>query len=118
MSHQVEPADLAGVAEPYGRTPFLLYSGADASARVNHVVVESIQTDTAGTRVRCRGHGRGVVDRIAAGAPLSLLWPALTADGFSLIADGVGAIEGDLLTITVSGGVLHRPAPLDGATSC
>ena len=118
MSHRVEPADLADVAARYGRTPFLMYASADGSARVNHVVVDSIDTGPAGTTARCRGHGRGVAGRVAAGAPLSLLWPAPSEGEFSLIADGAGTIDGDALTITVSGAVLHRPAPLDGDTSC
>ena len=43
MSHRVEPSDLSTEAEPRGTTPYLLYSGSSGSARVNHVVVESIE---------------------------------------------------------------------------
>ena len=114
MSHQVEPEDLATEAEPRGNTPYLLYAGASGSARVNHVVVASID----GAIVRCRGFGRGVPDRVAAAATLSLLWPANEPGSFSLIADGAGRIEGEDLIITVDAAVLHRPAPVDGNTGC
>lgn len=115
MSHAVAPDDLAQTAAPYGATPFLLYSSADGSARVNHVVA-SVETDPA--LVRVTGFGRGVAKRLAEEAPLSLLWPAIEAGGFSLIADGAGSIEGDVLTIEISAAVLHRPAPVDGSATC
>lgn len=118
MSHQVAPENLADTAEPYGLTPFLLYAGNDGSARINHVVVESIDSTSSRTVVRCRGFGRGLVRRVDADAPLSLLWPATTAGTFSLIADGAGTVEADVLSIEISGAVLHRPAPVDGADSC
>lgn len=115
MSHAVEPDDLAETAAPYGNTPFLLYSSADGSARVNHVVV-SVETNPAAVQVT--GFGRGVAKRLADNAPLSLLWPAVHPGGFSLIADGVGSINDAVLTIDVSAAVLHRPAPVDGSATC
>lgn len=121
MSHVVSPADLASTATPYGGTPFLLYAGDDGSARVNHVVATIESADSSGdstTVVRCTGFGRGVARPVDAGARLSLLWPATAPDMFSLIADGVGTIESDVLSIVVSGAVLHRPAPVDGADRC
>jgi hypothetical protein len=115
MSHAVEPNDLAEVATDYGTTPFLLYSAADGSARVNHVVV-TVESDPA--IVRVRGFGRGVGPRLDAGVSLSLLWPQHETRGFSLIADGDGQIDGEELVIIVTAAVLHRPAPLDGPASC
>jgi len=108
MSHAVDPDDLAEAVDPYGSTPFLLYSSVDGSARVNHVSV-AIETSPAVAKVR--GFGRGVPARVEDSAPLSLLWPPHTPGGFSLIADGTGAIEGDELVISISAAVLHRPAP-------
>ncbi len=126
MSHAVDPADLASASEPYGTTPFLLYSTEDGSARVNHVVAEVADGQPV---VIVKGFGRGVQRRVEAGAPLSLLWPASDAHGFSLIADGLGTIgdpsdissgsDGDsVLTIHISAAVLHRPAPVDGNATC
>lgn len=115
MSHAVTPDDLSEVSAPYGGTPFLLYSAADGSARVNHVVsvVESAPAQAIVT-----GFGRGVAGRIADGATLSLLWPSPDPQGFSLIADGTGEVDGERLIITITGAVLHRPAPVDGNTTC
>jgi hypothetical protein len=117
MSHAVEPHDLKSVAAEYGNTPFLLYSSGDGSARVNHVVVS---VESAPPVVRVEGFGRGVARRVEEGAALSLLWPARSAETFSLIADGSGSIDQDgaVLSIAISGAVLHRPAPIDGASSC
>lgn len=125
MSHAVDPAELATASEPYGTTPFLLYSSADGSARVNHVVAHVADGQPV---VTVRGFGRGVQRRVDEGAPLSLLWPATDDHGFSLIADGLGSIEspsdasaddaGSILTIQISAAVLHRPAPVDDNTSC
>ncbi len=122
MSHAVDPANLATVSEPYGSTPFLLYSSADGSARVNHVFAHVADDQPL---VVVRGFGRGVQRRVNEGALLSLLWPNLGGDGFSLIADGLGTIDdptdGDadpVLTIHISAAVLHRPAPVDGTAAC
>ena len=118
MSHRVEPGELAETAASYGTTPYLLYTGDDGSARINHVVVESIDIVASATVVRCRGFGRGVHRRVEAGAPLALLWPAPAAGRFSLIADGVGRIDDEALSIEISAAVLHRPAPVDGDVAC
>lgn len=122
MSHAVDPNDLSAVAEPYGSTPFLLYSSADGSARVNHVAA---QIEDGEPVVIVRGFGRGVHRRVEDGAVLSLLWPAPGEVEFSLIADGLGALghgpdgESDpILTIAISAAVLHRPAPVDGNAAC
>jgi len=118
MSHAVEPADLAETAEAYGTTAYLLYSNDAGQARVNHVVVHEISREV----VSLTGFGRGVKARIAEGeqVPLSLLWPATAESNFSLIADGTGSVDSDgqRLNITVRAAVLHRPAPLDGSTTC
>lgn len=117
MSHAVDPTELAPVAKRYGSTPFLLYSSNDGAARVNHVVA---QVEDGQPLVRVSGFGRGVIRRVADGAPLSLLWPATDTEEFSLIADGTGEIDAsdESLTITVSAAVLHRPAPVGGSDSC
>ena len=122
MSHAVEPRDLKSVAAEYGNTPYLLYSAGDGSARVNHVRVNHVIAgdESVPPVVRVEGFGRGVASRVEEGAALSLLWPASNAETFSLIADGSGSIDegGAVLSIAITGAVLHRPAPIDGASSC
>jgi len=130
MSHAVKPQELASHLNEYGTTPFLLYASQDGSARINHVLV-SIPTnnpdhadDEGGNdqvvEIAVTGFGRGVAARVAAGAPLSLLWPATAPGTFSLIADGTGTIDEDAMTlnIAITAAVLHRPAPVDGPSSC
>ncbi len=118
MSHTVALADLEHTAQPYGSTPFLVYAGSSGSARVNHVVVESISSRGDQATVRCRGFGRGVAERVEASAPLSLLWPAMRPGDFSLIADGMGSVDERTLVIEITGAVLHRPAPIDDDAVC
>lgn len=119
MSHAVTPEELAETAAAYAASAFLLYAGDDGSARVNHVAVEVGELEGEAVLVTCRGFGRGLVSRVEAGAPLSLLWPALEADVFSLIANGIGEIADDVLTLRVTSAVLHRPAPIgDASASC
>jgi hypothetical protein len=61
--------------------------------------------------------------RTNAGArPLvSILWPAVDDDGFSLIVDATAALtvpaDGDTLRLTPTHAVLHRPAPGGPATA-
>lgn len=117
MSHAVAPADLGTVAKPYGTTPFLLYCSDAGEARVNHVVATC---ELGSTEVTVTGFGRGVTRVVEAGSQLSLLWPAAGDETFSLIADGSGTLNNDqtCLTITIDAAVLHRPAPVDGASGC
>ncbi len=116
MSHRVEPEDLAETVAPYGSTPFLLYSASNGSARVNHVVA-SVGSNPA--TITITGFGRGVASPVSQGAPLSVLWPAMGAEQFSLIADGIGTmIDAETLTIAVTDAVLHRPAPVNGQRAC
>lgn len=117
MSHAVSPTALAEVATPYGNAPFLLYPSAAGAVRANHIRVTLTPDDPV---VMVTGFGRGVAGAITREAPLTLLWPSPTDGDFSLIADGTGAMVDDhTLAVTVTGAVLHRPAPADGESrSC
>lgn len=112
MSHAVSPQDLHATALPYGNTPFLLYVGSSGTARVNHVAV---QLSEGSDQVIVTGIGRGVAKTLTPDLVLSLLWPPYDQDGFSLIADGTGTMDGEgdaaRLILTISAAVLHRPAP-------
>lgn len=118
MSHAIAPADLHTTAEPYGTTPFLLYTGSNGAPRAIHVVAATGDSP----RVVVRGFGRGLAKSLTDETVLSLLWPPHTNGEFSLIADATGVIEqasgGDELILNVTGAVLHRPAPVDGNASC
>lgn len=110
MSVAVEPRDLASVAAEHGSTAFVLTVGDDGRTRVIHVGVD----------IDPKGVIRAVVGRGAAANALArpdvvVLWsPA--ADGYSLIADGVAAVDGEPrgdtpITIEVFSAVRHRPVP-------
>lgn len=117
MSKQVDPSNIHTEAAPYGNTPFLLHAH-NGSVRVNHVVADAADTPATFT---VRGFGRGLQRRLSDELDLSLLWPSPQPDGLSLIADGNCALDPnnpDLLVFTVSGAVLHRPAPVNGPTQC
>lgn len=119
MSHAVSPDELYATALPYGTTPFLLYTGSSGAPRAIHVVAE-LTPDS--SRVVVRGFGRGLTKTLTDETVLSLLWPQHGEGEFSLIADAHGVIaegaDGDELVLTVTGAVLHRPAPVDGDGSC
>lgn len=51
--------------------------------------------------------GRNVGEQPA----VSLVWPPSDPDGYSLIVDGTGVLDGDELGVTPTRAVLHRPAP-------
>lgn len=117
MSHAVEPDGLAEAAEPYGQTPYLLYSSDHGAARANHVRAV-LEMDS--PVVRITGFGRSVIKAVERDAPLSLLWPSRGAGEFSLIADGMGTIlDENNVEITITSAVLHRPAPVgEGNSTC
>ena len=111
VSIVVAPADLASVAAEHGPTAFVLTVGDDGRTRVIHVAV-----DIDGKGVVQAVVGRGAAANARARPDVVLLWsPA--ADGFSLIADGVAAVDGEPrsdtpIAIEVFSAVRHRPAPV------
>ena len=117
MSKAVAPEDIHSAAANYQNTPFLLHASS-GSVRANHVVAD---TDESSTVIAIRGFGRGLASRLSNDLALSLLWPAQEEGQLSLIADGTGVLsqdDADVLLFTVTGAVLHRPAPVDGPTQC
>ena len=116
MSHRIEPQDLWNAAKRQQQpaAPFLSYTKGEG-VKITHVVVESSSRPEV---LRCSGFGRSLVSDLRPDLSLTLLWPASTEDGFSLLADGYGQMIGEGLVITVESAVLHRPAPIDGEPTC
>ena len=48
---------------------------------------------------------------------VSLLWPPLTHDDYSLIVDGQASVDGGTMRLTPTRAVRHRPAP-GGGNDC
>lgn len=111
VSVAVEPAELALSAADHGPAAYVLTVGDDGRPRVIHVAVD-VAADGAITAVV----GRGAAANASARPDVCVLWPP-AADGYSLIADGAAAVEGEpgpetRITIRVTSAVRHRPAPV------
>ncbi len=59
--------------------------------------------------MRCNAGGRSRTNAQARSA-VTLVWPPLETDGYSLIVDGDASIDGETVVIRPTGAVLHRPA--------
>lgn len=116
MSIPVEIADLAPVTERYGWA-YLLTVRDDGRPHI--VAVSPRWTDES----LDFAVGRGSAANAAARPQVTLCYPPLESDGYSLIVDGTasgGSGDGDL-RFAPSDAVLHRPAPpgFDGSpTGC
>ena len=110
MSIPVDPHEISASAEAYGPAAYVLTTDPDGRPRVTHVVV-SIEGNRL-TAAPGRSASRNAAERPA----VSVLWPAIADDGYSLIADGEATVadspdDGAGVEITVTSAVLHRPAP-------
>ncbi|MBC8365004.1 MAG: pyridoxamine 5'-phosphate oxidase [Actinobacteria bacterium] len=117
MSIPVTADDLAARLEEYGGVCFLATVGTDdagcSSTKIVHVPVA-----WDGEVLRCTP-GRGTLANLGAdihggeGGPVTLVFPGPTPGAHSMLLDGTGRADGDVAVISVTGGVLHRPAPTD-----
>ena len=106
MSVEVTPDDLPGAIASCA-VVYLLTTSEDRSrphvGAVAATVVDGI--------VRVVGVGRTARRDLDAHDAVTLLGAPAAAGGYSLIVDGVGAVVGDQVEVTVRRAVLHRPAP-------
>lgn len=104
MSHVVPLDSLAdAVAE---RTFAYLLTVSDDS-RPHAVAVVPRLT---GTDLHVAGVGRRTRAHASARPDVSVVWPAPDASGWTVIADGLATVAGDLITVHLDHAVLHRPA--------
>jgi len=59
--------------------------------------------------------GRRTSANVDARPTIALIWPPAQENGYSLIVDGEAAVHADVLTVTPTRAVLHRPAAPDSA---
>lgn len=108
------PVEIERLREESAQHPlaYLLTTGEDGRP---HAVAVSLQWSDDGRLVMAGG--RRTRANVAARPTVSLLWPPAEPGGYSLIADGAGAlVDGtDNITVTPTKGVLHRPAGTPGA---
>ena len=101
MSVRVELEALAAEVAASGPVVFLLSVSEGTSP---HAVSASVAWDG---DVLVVGAGRTTARNVAAAPSVTLLWPRAGED-YSLIVDGSGAVDGDLVRITPTRAILHR----------
>lgn len=106
------PIDLAELAEAAAKYDFayLVTAAADGSAHL--VAVQPVVADHV---IRVSGLGRKTLANAAARPQVTLAWPPRTVTTHSLFVDGTAQVQsgvaGDVVVVTPSRAVLHRPAP-------
>lgn len=105
MSIPVAIPDLADALEGYGWAYLLTVSD---DQRPHTVAV----SPTWSGEVLVMGAGRRSTANASARPDITLCYPPLEADGYSLIVDGTASVDGDgAVAFAPSTAVLHRPAP-------
>lgn len=102
MSVGVELDRLAEEVRRFGGSPYLLTVSDDGRPHATVVAVE--WSDDA----LVAGVGRRSAANVAERPDVSLLWPPVDAEGFSLIVDGRGSVDGEEVTVRPERGILHR----------
>jgi hypothetical protein len=112
MSIRVEMADLPNEIVARG-AGFLLSSVMDSRPHAAHL---AFQVAAADGQVQLRtAAGRTARGNCSQRPAVTVLWPAVEPGGYSLIVDGEARVDPDEhVIISVTGAVLHRPAPAPG----
>jgi hypothetical protein len=104
MSIPVPLAELSRAMQDYGPAYLLTISD---DARVHAVsAIASVEGDL----VRVPDLGRRTLVNSTARPSVTLLWPPLEVGGYSLIVDGEAEVRDDVVLVSPSRAVLHRPA--------
>jgi hypothetical protein len=105
MSNPVNTEELPERLAEYGNAAFVVTMGAAGAPKVVHVPVV-----WDGEAIRCTPGG-GTLANLATSSPVTLVFPAPEPGAFSMLLDGDGLADGEVAVVTLTGGVLHRPAP-------
>jgi len=109
MSVRVDLDRLGEQIAVHGTAAFVLTTGEDHRPHVTHVAIELAEGE-----LTC-SVGRGAGANASARPGISLLWPPVEPDGYSLIVDGDATVEpldeGNRLRVVATTAVLHRPVP-------
>ncbi|HZE66005.1 MAG TPA: pyridoxamine 5'-phosphate oxidase family protein [Sporichthyaceae bacterium] len=104
MSIEVKAGELS---EMLARFPFLYLLTVGEQRRPHISALTARVTDGV---VVVSGAGRRSHDRIATNPLVTLLAPPYEPGGYSLIVDGTGRSDGDVVLVSPTRAVLHRPA--------
>jgi hypothetical protein len=97
----------------YGPHPFILTVSGDGRPHAVSATVAWDGDDLIG------GCGRSTASNAGARPEISMLWPPVEAGGYSLIVDGVAAVDDQQIRLRPAKAVLHRSAPSpDPLSSC
>ena len=110
MSIPVAVEDLAPTLERFGAA-FLMTT--DPAATPARVKVVSARPRLVDGLLLLGAPGRGSLVNVSANEAVTLLWPPLRADDFSLIVDGAAEVVGETLRVRPTSVVLHRPVAAD-----
>lgn len=104
MSEVVALRELAETLRRYGFA-YLATVGDDQRA---HLV--AVTPVLRGGELHVERPGRRTCRNLARQPAVTLVWPPAEPGGYSLIVDGAGSLDGDVLTVVPVRAVLHRPA--------
>ncbi len=93
---------------------YLVTSSDDGRSHVIALVPEVVEPsgDDAHAVLRFDAGGGRACRNASASPQITIVFPPLPhADGFSLVIDGEASVDGDIVEVRPTNGVLHRPAP-------
>lgn len=105
MSHPVDTDQLPDRLVEYGNAAFVVTVGGGGVPKVVHVPVV-----WDGEVLRCTPGG-GTLANLTTPAPVTMVFPPPEPGAYSMFLDGEGVADDGVAVITLTGGVLHRPAP-------
>ena len=106
------PIALDALAAEIARWDFAYLTTVSDDGRPHLLALRPTVLDDATPVIRFDAGG-GRACRNASARPLvAVMFPPVEhSDGFSLVLDGVGAVDGAFVDVTVTSALLHRPAP-------
>ncbi|MDN5795293.1 MAG: pyridoxamine 5'-phosphate oxidase family protein [Intrasporangium sp.] len=111
------PIDLAELARTAAKHDFAYLVTTTEDGRAHLVAVQPVVEDRM-VRVACLG--RRTLANASARPQVTLAWPPRAAGGHSLFVDGTAEVrpgdDGDIIMVSPSRAVLHRPAPSPSPT--
>jgi hypothetical protein len=111
MSIKVSLTDLPTELPKWG-FGFLVTASDDGASHVISLIPDISQNPDGEVRLRLDAGGGRACRNVPSQPTVTIVFPPLpNGDGFSLLVDGKAVVDGDVVEVTPTGAVLHRPAP-------
>lgn len=107
MSVPVDLDKLRAESDKFGRLAYLVTVGDGGTP---HVVSAAVDWD--GPAI-VAGAGRRTAANVTDRPAVTVLWPPHEEGGYTLLVDGTGSVEGEVLRVTPTRSILHRTATSD-----